>query len=296
MLSNINKLILTSCLFLSVTTFAESKIKVVTTLPDIAEIVQEIGGASVETATLLRGTEDPHYADARPDLILKVNRADIVCAMGFELEIGWLPKVLEKSGNAKVQTGGAGNCVLSRTVKAIEVPTGVIDRSLGDVHPEGNPHFNLSPLKLAESSDEILRVLTVALPAQKAEFEKRALAFKARMKDLQTKNQALVKKELVMEYHKEFSYFFNVYGIQSLGSIEEKPGMPPSAARIAEVAKMAKERGVKVVFATPSAPHKVLERFQEISGIPVHVIPSYVQTTGDLQKIETLQKKLIESL
>ncbi|MNL14593.1 High-affinity zinc uptake system binding-protein ZnuA precursor [compost metagenome] len=244
----------------------------------------------------MKGTEDPHFAEARPDLILKVNRADIVCSIGFELEIGWLPKVLEKSGNAKVQNGGTGDCVLARTVKAIDIPTGKIDRSLGDVHPTGNPHFTLSPLKDAEGSDEVLRVLTQALPAQKAELEQRAKAFKERMKSLQTKNQTLIKKELVMEYHKEFSYFFNAYGIESLGSIEEKPGMPPSAARIAEVARLAKDKNVKVVFATPSAPHRVLEKFQEISGIPVKVVPSYVQSTGDAQSIEALQKKLINSL
>jgi ABC-type metal ion transport system, periplasmic component/surface adhesin len=292
----LSKIIFSIVIAGSVAHAADSKIKVVTTLPDVAEIVRDIGADSVEVNSLLKGTEDPHYAEARPDLILKVNRADIVCSMGLDLEIGWLPKVLEKSGNAKVQTGGTGDCVLGRTVKAIDIPTGVIDRSLGDVHPHGNPHFILSPLKDAEAADEVLRVLSQVLPAQKAEFEKRTTNFKARMKALYEKNQALAKKTPVMEYHKEFSYFFNAYGIQSLGSIEEKPGMPPSAARIAQVAKLAKEKGVKVVFATPSAPHKVLEKFQEISGIPVKVIPSYVQTSGDAQSIEALQKKLIDSL
>ena len=129
--------------FLFLSSIALAKIKVVATLPDVAEVVRAIGGTEVDVNTLLSGSEDPHYADARPDYILKVSRADVVCAIGLDLEIGWLPKVLDKSGNAKVQSGGTGFCELGHTVKPLEVPTGVIDRSLGDVHPHGNPHFKI---------------------------------------------------------------------------------------------------------------------------------------------------------
>ncbi|HWU42342.1 MAG TPA: zinc ABC transporter substrate-binding protein, partial [Bdellovibrio sp.] len=111
-----------------------AKIKVVATLPDIAEVVRAIGKDEVDVSTLLSGSEDPHYSDARPDYIVKVRRADVVCAIGLDLEIGWLPKVLDKAANAKVQPGGDGFCELGRSVKPLEVPTGVIDRSLGDIH------------------------------------------------------------------------------------------------------------------------------------------------------------------
>jgi zinc/manganese transport system substrate-binding protein len=99
-----------------------------------------------------------------------------------------------------------------------------------------------------------------------------------------------------MEYHKEFTYFFNSYGLESAGSLEEKPGMPPSATRIAEVAKAAKANNVKVLFATASAPHKTLERFQELSGIPVVTVPSYVQSSGDAKSVEALQNLLVKSI
>jgi len=283
-------------LFFSSVTLA--KIKVVTTLPDIAEMVQTIGGDNVEVQSLLRGSEDAHYAEARPDYILKVNRADVVCSMGLDLEIGWLPKVLSKSGNAKVQDGGVGSCVLGKSVKPLDIPVGVVDRSLGDVHPHGNPHFNLSPEKLSEAGAEIVRVLSAAEPGKSSEFEKNYDAFKKKMNELQARLAKTVKKEKVMEYHKEFTYFFNAYGLESLGSLEEKPGMPPSAARIAQVAKMAKDSKVAVLFATPSAPHKVLERFHELSGVPVVIVPSHVQTTGDssVKTIEGLQNLLVKSL
>lgn len=275
---------------------AEAKINVVTSNQDLAEVVRAIGGDQVVVQSLLRGNEDPHYAEARPDYILKVSRADVVCAQGLELEIGWLPKVLSKSGNAKVQDGGTGSCFLGKAIKALDIPTGVINRSLGDVHPEGNPHFNLALPKLAEGGAEVVRMLSQVSPAQSSVFASNYDAYKKRLLDLHTELQKTVKKKKVMEYHKEFTYFFDSYGLESAGSLEEKPGMPPSAARIALVAQKAKENKVAVLFATPSAPHKTLERFQELSGVPVVIVPSYVPTTGETKTVEDLQRLLINSI
>lgn len=279
-------------IIISLAVVSEAKIKVVTTTPDIAEVVRAIGQDQVEVQSLLSGTEDPHFAEARPDYILKVNRADVVCAMGLELEIGWLPKVLSKSGNAKVQEGGTGSCALGKTVKPLDIPKGIIDRSLGDVHAHGNPHFNLDPMKLTEGGQEVVRVLSTLLPAQKAFFEKNYDTFKKNMSDLHAQVSKSLPKVKVMEYHKEFTYFFSSYGLPSAGSLEEKPGMPPSAARMAMAAKLAKEQNVKVLLASPSAPHKTLERFQELSGVKVVTVPSYVQTKGEAKSIEALQKIL----
>lgn len=275
---------------------AHAKIKVVATLPDVAEVVRAVGGDQVEVSTLLSGSEDPHYSDARPDYILKIRNADVVCAIGLDLEIGWLPKVMDKAGNSKVQSGGLGFCELGRTVKPLEVPTGVIDRSLGDVHPHGNPHFAVDPLKLAESGAEVARVLSAVEPDKADLFQKNYEAFQKQMTTLHAAIQKKIKKDKVMEYHKEFTYFFTTYGLDSVGSLEEKPGMPPSAARIAQVANTAKANKVAVLFATASSSHSTLERFHELSGIPVVIVPSYIQTTGDAKTIEGLQNLLLRSL
>lgn len=275
---------------------AIAKIKVVTTLPDIAEVVAAIGSDAVEVESLLQGKEDAHYAEARPDYILKVNRADVVCSLGLGLEDGWLPKVLSKSGNAKVQEGGPGACVLGATVQPLEVPEGVINRAMGDVHPDGNPHFNLSLLKLVESGNEVLRVLSMAEPKKAADFQKNYDSFKSRLTLLHAELAKTVKKKKVMEYHREFTYFFNSYGLESEGSLEEKPGMPPSAARIASAAKQAKENSVAILFATPSAPHRALEKFTEISGIPTVIVPSHVSVKSDPKTVEALQRLLLNSI
>lgn len=275
---------------------AFAKVKVVATLPDIAEIVKAIGQDKVDVSSLLSGGTDPHFADARPDYILKVNRADVVCAVGLDLEIGWLPKVMEKAANAKVQSGGLGFCELGQAIKPLEIPTGVINRALGDVHPHGNPHFTLDPLKVAESGAEVVRVLSAVDEANAAAYQKNYDAFKKQMETLHAQMKAKVKKVKVMEYHKEFTYFFNSYGLESAGSLEEKPGMPPSATRIAQVAQAAKANKVQVLFATASAPHQTLERFTELSGIPVVTVPSYVQSSGDAKSIEALQNLLVKSI
>lgn len=280
--------------FFSIDVFA--KINVVTTLPDIAEVVRFIGGDQVTVQSLLSGSEDPHYAEARPDFILKVNKADVVCAIGLDLEIGWLPKVLSKSGNAKIQPGGKGFCELGRSVETLNKPSGRIDRSLGDVHAHGNPHFTLSPSKLGESGLEVVKVLSGIDPMNKSLFEENYSRFKKKMSDLEAELQSQVKKVTVMEYHQEFTYFFNAYGLKSVGSLEEKPGVPPSAARIAKMAQVAKENKVNVLYATAATPHKIRERFQELSGVKVKTLPSYVQTQQEPKTIEALQKLLVESL
>lgn len=283
-------------LLLFVSSQGMAALKVVTTTPDLAEVVRAIGGESVEVQSLLTGKEDPHYAEARPDYILKVNRADVLCSFGLELEIGWLPKVFEKSGNAKIQEGGAGSCVLGKGIKALDIPQTIVNRSMGDVHAHGNPHFNLDPQKLAEASAVVAATLSRLQPEKTSVFQKNQTEFQKAMMDLHSRIKSSIKPAKVMEYHKEFTYFFASYGLESLGSLEEKPGMPPSAARIATVARMAREANVKVLYATPSASHKTLERFQELSGIPFVQLPSYVQKSGKNSSISGLQESLSEPL
>lgn len=279
-------------------------LKVVTTLPDLAEIARRIGGSEVSAESLLSGREDAHFADAVPNYIRKVADADVVCQMGLELEVGWMPKVLSKSGNAKVQAGGKGYCDVGSGVEVLEKPQGVVDRAMGDVHPSGNPHFNLSPKALKEAASVLTRVLIANRPEQKAVFDSGLQKFQVDMDLLQKRISEKLKpvlatadsKPLVIEYHKEFTYFFALYGVKSVGAIEEKPGVPPSAARIASVATMAKAQEVKVALAANYSPTRTLERFQEISKIPFRQVPVAVQVRGEVNSIEKLQESIADAI
>jgi zinc/manganese transport system substrate-binding protein len=282
---------------------ADAKIKIVTTIPDLAWSAREIGGDRVEVSALLKGTENPHYVDAVPEFILRVADADIVCMVGLDLEVGYMPPVLSRSGNAAVQPGGKGYCNTGSTVPVLEKPSGPVDRSMGDIHPGGNPHFYLSPAALAAASETVAAALTVRDPDN-------ADAYKTRQQALQTQLHAIgaearqilapvlarQTKPLIIEYHKEFAYYFDYYGLKSFGSIEEKPGVPPSAGRLGEIALAARAAGVAMVLATDYAPAKTLQRFSELSGIPVVTVPTMVQPDGQQKTYADLQRFLATAI
>jgi zinc/manganese transport system substrate-binding protein len=254
----------------------------------------------VEVDSFLDGTEDPHFVDAVPSFITKAARADVVCSVGLDLEIGWLPRVLAKSGNAKVQRTGAGSCEFGRSVSVLEKPSGPLDRSMGDVHAGGNPHFYLSPSKLAESAGEVLRVLKRTDPANAHTFAANAKSFEVRMFALKQKLSARLaplRGKLLIQFHKEFTYFFSEYGLMDGGAIEEKPGVPPSSVRIAQVSKEAKVRGVVLAVGAHHTPTKHLQKLSEVSGVPYVKLPSGVlKRDPSLDSIEKLQMRLADGL
>jgi zinc/manganese transport system substrate-binding protein len=298
------KSFLVAILFLySSFSLGEKPLKVVTSTTDIAWAAKEIGKNLVEVVPLLSGTENPHYVDTIPEFIRQVADAQVVCIIGLELEVGWMPKVLARSGNAQVQPGGKGYCETGKGVQVLEKPSGPIDRSMGDVHREGNPHFWLSPKALAEGASQIRDALVRVDPGHSADYQSNYSAFSKRLELLLKKNRerllphlAKIKGPAVIEYHKEFSYLFEAYGVNSMGSIEEKPGVPPSAGRIAEMATSAKSIGIKGAIAGEYAPHKTMERFSELSGVPSFQVPTSVQPKGKLKDYADLQNFLVETL
>ena len=304
-----------SCLvrfFVSISAFtfgslAEAKIKVVTTIPELAYAASAIGGDLVEARSLLRGTENPHFVDAVPEFTRLTAEADIVCVVGLDLEIGYMPAVLSRSGNAKVQPGGNGYCEAGKGVKVLDKPTGRIDRSMGDVHPSGNPHFFLSPKALADSASEIAATLVRTDPTHAPAYQKGLADFRNAMAELDKEVEQLLAplkklqmeqsgRAVVLEYHREFAYFLADHSLSSFGSIEEKPGVPPSAGRLAEVAIAAKNNGVRVVLAADYFPKKTLDRFEELSGIGVAIVPTMMQQGTKLQNYADLQRHIARSL
>lgn len=288
-------------------TLSQAKLKILTTIPDLAFAVSAVTGDRAEVDSLLAGSENPHYVDARPDLIRRVSDADIVCAVGLQLEDGWLPRVLQKSGNARIQAGGPGFCQMGPAVKLLQVPTQAVDRSMGDLHPAGNPHFWLSPTALAESTDALLKILGQVDSQNAAVYQQNATAFKKRMQELvkslrpsvqaaiQLAQKSSGKPPLVIEYHREFAYVFETYGITSAGSIEEKPGVPPSAARLGTVALQTKDSGVRFAVAAPYAPLSLIHKFSEVSGLSHAILPASSKRTDGFNYEQT-HRNLIQLL
>lgn len=282
---------------------AKEPLNVVVTIPDLGWAAEKIGGEHVKVRSLLDGTEDPHFLDAVPKFIRWVADADAVCFAGLDLEVGWLPKVLSKSGNRNVQPGGKGYCEVGKEIEALERPAGPVDRSMGDLHPFGNPHFWLSPKRLAQGSAKIAAVLADLRPELAETFLKNYEALQKELDTIWKENKGRLdqlipdkSKPLFVQYHAEFTYFAVDYGLNLNGNIEEKPGVPPSAGRLAKAALDAKSRGVKFVLAATFDPRHLLKRFEELSGIPVLIVPAAIQIKGPIATYPQLQKHLVDRI
>ncbi|OED44043.1 hypothetical protein AB833_02420 [Chromatiales bacterium (ex Bugula neritina AB1)] len=281
------------------TALAAAPLNFITTTTDLSWLAQQLGGENVQVTALLSGAEDPHYVDAVPGYIHLVSNADAICIVGMDLEIGWIPKVLSKSANAQVQPGGQGYCDSSVGIDALDVISGRVDRSMGDVHPDGNPHYHLSPSHMLQAGENILGVL-IKLQPDNAEvfiqnFETLSDSLTALQGEIQTKLDPL-KPYKFLEYHKDFGYFFDAYGLNSVGALEAVPGVPPSAGRLAKTSISAKKEGVQLLVASSHNPTKVLQRFTTLSGVPFIKVSTSIQTHGDINDYAALQHHLAESI
>ncbi len=271
---------------------AEAKLNVVTTIPDLAAVVSEVGGAYVLVQSISKGTQDPHFIEAKPSCMVKVNHADLVVSMGLELEIGWLPPILNGARNPKVMPGTKGYLELGSDIDPIEVAMEKVSRAGGDVHPFGNPHFNLDPLRMGVVAVKIAERLGELDPEHAATYADNAKELKLRMEEKTKKWQVRINKTGIKEvitYHKTLDYFFNRFGIKNSINLEPKPGIPPTAQHILEVIRVARDRKIKLIMVENYFDTSFSEKItREVPGSRVVIIPvevggnSFIKTLDDL--------------
>lgn len=233
---------------------AEAALRVVTTTADLASITSEIGGDKVQVDALARGYQDPHFVEPKPSFILLVNRADLLIAVGRELEIGWLPPLVTSSRNPKIQAGAAGYLDASNNVRILEIPTGQITRAMGDVHPSGNPHYWLDPGNGRRIAQAIRDKLSELSPGDRAYFAQRYSDFDARLAAAETKWDAAMapyKGTKIVTYHRSWANFVDRFGLDVIGYVEPKPGIPPSPAHTLDLIDEMKRQGVKLIMVEP---------------------------------------------
>jgi ABC-type Zn uptake system ZnuABC Zn-binding protein ZnuA len=229
-------------------------LKVVTTTADLGSLAQEVGGDKVTVVALAKGYQDPHFVDPKPSFILEVSRASLLIVIGRELEIGWLPPLINNSRNAKVQPGGAGYLDASANVKILEIPTGQITRAMGDVHPSGNPHYWLEPDNGRRMAQAIRDKLSELAPANKAYFAQRYADFDKRLSEAQKRWEATMapyKGAKIVTYHRSWPNFMEHFGLDVIGYVEPKPGVPPSPTHTLELIAEMKRQGSKVIVVEP---------------------------------------------
>lgn len=233
---------------------AQGKLNVIATTEDLASIAREVGGDHISVDSIAKGYQDPHFVEAKPSFILKLQKADLLIVVGRELEIGWLPPLIQQSRNAKVQPGAEGYLDASAQAKILEIPQGQITRAMGDVHPFGNPHYWLDPENGKIIGREIAAKLSQFRPNDKALFEQRLADFANRLDEAEKRwlvAMAPSKGLKVATYHRSFPNFTERFGLDVMGYIEPRPGIPPSPSHTLDLINEMKRQNVKIILVEP---------------------------------------------
>jgi zinc/manganese transport system substrate-binding protein len=264
---------------LAMASSAQAKLNVVATLPDYGAIAEAIGGDKVKVTSIARGTEDPHFVDARPSFIRVLNQADVLIEGGAELEIGWLPPLVNSARNAKILSDAPGHVILSRGIRLLDVPTGPVDRSMGDVHPLGNPHYANDPANGKIMAATIAAAFSKLDPANAALYEANLKKFNTRLEAKLvewTKSMEPFRGTKVLTYHKSFDYLLERFGLVLDGTVEPKPGIEPSPTHINALIPRAKADGVKLVLIEPNRPRKTPAYVADSIGAKLLLLPEMV--------------------
>jgi zinc/manganese transport system substrate-binding protein len=257
---------------------AARKLKVVTTIPDLKSLTEAVGGDLVDVDSLTRGTQNFHEAEVRPSMMLKLRRADAVVENGLDLD-AWADVAIEGSNNANIVRGGRGRIEISRGVPLLEVPSAHVDRSMGDVHPRGNPHFSLDPGLAPIITQNIADGLGRVAPESRAAFEGNRKQFLARLDEHMaawTKLMAPLKGSRVVVFHPDMIYFLTRFGLVQAAVLEDRPGIPPSPQHLVNVIRDMKEEKIKVVLVEPWNDVKLANRVAEEAGSQAFVVASAV--------------------
>jgi zinc/manganese transport system substrate-binding protein len=278
-ISNLGRFILPLAISLSLSVAlaqpALAQLKVLACEPEWAALTQELGGDKVSASSATTAMQDPHHIEARPSLIARARNADLVVCTGSDLEAGWIPVLLLQSGNAKIQPGMPGFLEAAPLVPRLEIPK-LLDRSLGDIHPGGNPHIQLDPRNIAKVA-EVLRDRLIQIdPANSGTYRTRAAAFLARWREATERWEAKaapLRGLTMVVYHKNMSYLSAWLGLREVGSLEPKPGMPPTTAHLAElVARMQGAPARVIVYSAFNDP-RAAAFLSERTGIPAVMLP-----------------------
>ena len=241
---------------------AARKLRVVTTIPDLKSLAEAVGGDLVEVDALTRGTQNFHEAEVRPSMMLKLRRADALIENGVELD-AWADVAVTGANNPGIIRGAPGRIEISRGIQLLEVPTTRVDRSMGDVHPMGNPHFSLDPGLAPIITQNILEGLARLAPENRAELEKNRQAFLQKLEaqmDRWTKLMEPVRGSKVVVYHPDFIYMLTRFGLVQVGMLEDRPGIPASPQHLVQIIRQMKAEQVKVILVEPWNDVKLAER------------------------------------
>lgn len=274
---------------------AQAKLNVFTCEPEWAALAEVIGGDLVKSTSATNALQDPHYIQARPSLIAKIRKADLLICSGSELEIGWLPLLLRKGNNPKIQAGKPGNLMASQYVRRLDVPT-ILDRAQGDMHAQGNPHIQTNPHNITIVAGVVAERLGQIDPDNAATYQQNLADFlqlwNAAISNWESQAAGLQGKEIVV-HHKSWVYLEDWLGLVEVATLESKPGIPPSGAHLSQLLTQMKAKPAKLIIRSPYQDAKASAWLSEKTGIPATALPF---TVGGSDKASDLFKLFEETI
>jgi zinc/manganese transport system substrate-binding protein len=261
-------------------------LNVITSTEDLAALVKDVGGDKVSVESLARGYQDPHFVEAKPSFVIKLHNADLLVVVGRELEMGWLPPLITQSRNSKIQPGGSNYLDASLNARILDIPSGQITRAMGDVHPSGNPHYWLDPGNGRKIAKAIQDKLTALSGADAAYFAQRYGDFDKRLGEGEKRWRAAMapyKGLKIVTYHRSWPNFAEVFGLEVIGYVEPKPGIPPSPAHQLALTEEMKRQGVKIILVEPYFDLQTPNKIARDTGAKVLVMPPSVGGVKEVQ-------------
>jgi zinc/manganese transport system substrate-binding protein len=291
--------LLTVLLATTIATHANAALKVVTTLQDLAAIAESVGGSRVETFAIARGYQDPHFVDAKPSFILKLSRADLLIVAGLELEIGYLPPLLDQSRNEKIHVGSPGYLDASTGCDILNRPTQVVTRAMGDVHPYGNPHYWTDPENGRVIARAIAAKLTELDASGAALYASNLAAFEAALtarEKLWSAKMAPYAGTKVVTFHDSWPNFARRFGLEVVGHVEPKPGIPPSPSHTLEIVNLIMTQKIPVILVEPYFDRKTPDYIAAQTGSVVVILYPSVGGTAAIKDYLSLFDADVEAL
>jgi zinc/manganese transport system substrate-binding protein len=277
---------------------AQAKLNVVATLPDYAAVAHEVGGDNIDLTVLAKPTEDPHFVDARPSFVVKLRQADVLIDGGAELEVGWLPPLLQNARNPKIEVGQPGRVQASQGIRLLEVPA-ELTRAAGDVHAMGNPHFMVDPIIAKAVAQHIANAFAAADAAHAADYQTNEKRFEATINaKLQEWGTKLLPfhGQTIVAYHDSWPYFGHRFGFNINLFLEPKPGIPPSPSHLAEVIAQMKAQKIKAIIVEPYHNRKIAEKVAESTGAEVVDFAQFPGALPNTESYVALVDRLVDNL
>lgn len=252
---------------------------VISTTEDMAALVQEVGGDLVEVHAMAKGYQDPHFVEAKPSHLLKLKKADLFVQVGLELEVGWAPALLSNARNPRILPGQIGFLDASEGCVILQKPQGRVDRSLGDVHPLGNPHYWLDPGNGRQIARNIAQKLTLVDPAHSQNYQQNLARFESRLTDKEKEWDQMaagLRGVKIVTYHNSWPNFAQRFGVEIVNFIEPRPGVPPSPAHVHALINQIKNEGVSLILIEPYFDIKLPRKIAAAGGAKLVVFPPSV--------------------